>query len=217
MSIGIIVIIWFFSAVIPLQLFKQTWIGFGEDTTKSKSNETTRQGGRVTSTKETHTISDQSAKTLWDLLGLLSTLAIPVVLFQFQYQEQKRAEQRNETEQEIAANNLREEALRDYIDKMADLLIDKKLKILIADFSNEKALKILLEQSKGTSPQDNPMLDAVLDVARARTLSILRRLDGDGERKGSVVRFLIDAELVKELELLVAADLSNADLKGTDL
>ncbi|MBD1804087.1 pentapeptide repeat-containing protein [Microcoleus sp. FACHB-SPT15] len=65
--------------------------------------------------------------------------------------------------------------------------------------------------------KDNPRLDADLDVSRARTLSILRRLDGDGERKSSVVHFLIDAELIQGLDLLKDANLSGANLSQANL
>ncbi len=131
-------------------------------------------------------------------------MRIPIVLFQFQQQQQKQTEERANVEQEIAATNLREEALRDYIDKIAELLIDKELKVL------------LKKLSQGEITEDDPKLDASLDVARARTLSILRRLDRDGERKSSVVRFLIDAELIN-LKLLKDANLSKANLSFANL
>jgi hypothetical protein len=166
------------------------WTGFGKDSTVSK--EEIFQGGKITTTKNiTHF---QSGKTLWDWLGLAGVIAIPIFLFQFQIKQQK-----------IADNNQREDALRDYIDKIAELLIDKNLKVL---------LKKLYE---GTITKDDAELDAVLDVARARTLSILRRLDGDSVRKASVVWFLIDAELIQNLDLLKNADLSRASLYTVNL
>lgn len=166
------------------------WTGFGADS--STSQEETLHNEKLKLTKRiTHF---QSSKTLWDWLGLAGVIAIPVVLFQLQGRQQ-----------EIADTNLREEALRDYIDKIAELLIDKELKGL---------LKQLLE---GAITKDDPKLDAALAVARARTLSILRRLNGDGERKGGVIRFLIDAKLIEGLELLENANLSNANLVGAYL
>ncbi len=177
------------------------WTGFGEDS--SISQEETLQNGKLTVTKRiTHF---QSGKTLWDWLGLAGVIAIPVVLFQFQQQQQKKSEEQAGVEKEIADTNLREEALRDYIDKIAELLIDKKLKVLLKQLF-EKAI-----------PKDDPKLDAAVDVARARTLSILRRLDADGERKNSVVRFLIDAELIQGLDLLKDANLIRANLSDAYL
>ncbi|HEY9829494.1 MAG TPA: pentapeptide repeat-containing protein [Stenomitos sp.] len=187
------------------------WTGFGEDSTISQ--EETLQDGKLTVTKRITQV--QSGKTLWDWLGLAGVIAIPVVLFQFQQQQQKKSEENSEAEKrqaaerakvekEIAATNLREEALQNYIDKIAELLIDKDLKLLLKHLSD------------GSITKDEPELDAALDVARARTLSILRRLDGDGERKSSVVRFLIDAELIQGLELLKEANLSKANLSGVN-
>jgi hypothetical protein len=57
----------------------------------------------------------------------------------------------------------------------------------------------------------DPEKSVVLDIIRARTLSILRKLDKDGDRKREVIRFLIDLELLDKL------DLSGADLKGANL
>jgi hypothetical protein len=202
-SIGLILVLAILSSVMP---DKFSWTGFGSDSTISKSIEKTIQGGKVTSTKETTTTQFQSGKTLWDLLGLFGTLAIPVVLFQFQRREQQRAalqaeaekeraEQKAELEREIAAINLREEALQEYIDRISDLLLDIDLKTLGAN---------------------DPKRAIAVDIAQARTLSVLRRLDKDEKRKESVMRFLIDTEIVQYLNLS-SIDLSNTDLHGANL
>jgi uncharacterized protein YjbI with pentapeptide repeats len=183
------------------QLTWAGWTGFGKD--ENKSIEKTFQNEKLTTIKEITTY--QSAKNLWDWLGLAGVIAIPIVLFRFQQQQQQKSEKQAEVEKEIAAKNLREEALQNYIDKIAELLIDKKLKLLLKHLSD------------GSITKDDPELDAALDVARARTLSILRRLDGDVVRKGSVVRFLIDTELIENLDLLKDADLNGVDLSGTNL
>jgi uncharacterized protein YjbI with pentapeptide repeats len=81
-----------------------------------------------------------------------------------------------------------EEALRAYLDQMANLIVDQKL-------LHEK------EESE------------VRSLARARTLTILHRLAG--ERKGSVVRFLYEAGLInKDLPIL---NLKGASLDTADL
>lgn len=201
--IGLILVPVILSLVMP---DKASWTGFGSDSTISKSIEKTIQGGKVPSTKETTTTQFQSRKTLWDLLGLAGTIAIPIVLFQFQHRDQQRAalqaeaekeraEQKAELEREIAAINLREEALQEYIDRISDLLLDKELKTLGA---NDRKRNI------------------AVDIAQARTLSVLRRLDKDEKRKESVMRFLIDTEIVQDLNLS-SIDLSNTDLHGANL
>jgi uncharacterized protein YjbI with pentapeptide repeats len=180
------------------------WTGFGEDSTISQ--EETLQNGKFTVTKRITQF--QSGKTLWDWLGLAGVIAIPVALFWFQQQQQKKSDKQTEAEKEITAINLREEALRDYIDKMADLLIDKKMRRLVK-FSNRNQL-----------PKDSLEFDqlrASLDVTYARTLSILRRLDEDAERKGSVVRFLIDAGLIEGFKILKDANLRGANLSAVNL
>lgn len=188
------------------------WTGLGADS--NVSEEKTWENGKFKTFKSTKQF--QSGKTLWDWFGLAGVIAIPIVLYQFQEQQQKKSEEQAEVEKkqvqkrldverEIAATYLREEALQNYVDKIAELLIDKRLKILLKQFFD------------GSITRDNPQLDAALDVARARTLSILRRLEGDGERKGSVIRFLIDAELIEGLELLKQGNLSKAHLSQVNL
>ncbi|HEY9599769.1 MAG TPA: pentapeptide repeat-containing protein [Cyanophyceae cyanobacterium] len=111
--------------------------------------------------------------------------------------------------QEIVEANFREKALRDYMDKIAELMIEKKLKILLKQLSQRNRAK------------DNPEMNPVVDVARVRTLSILRRLNDDIVRKSRVAYFLIDAELIQDLDLKEAnfsnTSLLNANLLEADL
>lgn len=198
------------TVIIIYILYQFNWSGFGEDSNKSvtiKEVINPRDGKIIKLTETTEYF--QSGKTFWDWLGLAGTLAIPIVLFQFERREQKRADKQAELEKEradrqaelekaIANNNLREEALEAYIDQMSELLLEKNLKIS--------------DPSRGY---------LAFDVARARTLSVLRRLDKDGERKGSVIQFLIDTELISKLNLsdtnLDGAILTNANLTGANL
>jgi hypothetical protein len=191
-------------------LYSSKWSGFGEDSNKTvtiKDVINPLDGKIIKLTEKTEIF--QSGKTFWDWLNLASTLAIPIVLFQFESREQKRASQRAQEEKEsaekqaevekaIADNSLREEALQSYIDRMSQLLLDKNLKNL---------------------DLENPLRDIALDVARARTLSVLRTLDG--KRKGSLIEFLIDLELIGELNLsevyLYEADLKRVNLSGVNL
>lgn len=107
------------------------------------------------------------------------------------------------TEQEIALNNQREARLQDYLDKTSELLLEKHLR-------------------------KSPIDDEVRKIARVRTLTVLRRIDG--ERKASVLRFLYESDLINkdkpimhledaglsEAELIVA-NLSGADLSKANL
>lgn len=191
-------------------LYPFKWSGFGEDSNKTVTIKEVINplDGKIIKLTETTEIF-QSSKTFWDWLGLASTLAIPIVLFQFERREQRRADKRAQEEKEsaskqaevekaIADNSLREEALQSYIDRISQLLLDKNLKNL---------------------DLENPLRDTALDVARARTLSVLRTLDG--KRKGSLIEFLIDVELIGELNLsevyLYDADLKRVNLSGVNL
>jgi hypothetical protein len=91
--------------------FNWTWTGFGSETSEPK----------------------QHAKTLWDWLQLL---IIPIMLVIGGFwlnriqnsREQRIAEKRAKTERGIASDNQREAALQEYIDRMSELLLEKKLR-----------------------------------------------------------------------------------------
>jgi uncharacterized protein YjbI with pentapeptide repeats len=135
------------------------------------------------------------AITLWDWLELL---IVPAVIaaggLWFNNQQQKRQQEDNRRQQErglaIENQRARDEALEAYLDQMSQLLLDKD--------------KPLRQSQEG---------DDVRNLARARTLTVLPRLDS--ERKGSVVRFLYESGLItKDRRVL---DLSKADLSEADL
>jgi len=146
---------------------------------------------------------DQHGKTLWDWMQLLvipAVLAFGALWFNRaeRTNERKIAEERNKNEQEIAADRMREAALQAYIDRMTELLLDKGLR-------------------KSKVGND------VRDVARTRTLTTLRMLDP--ARKGALIRFLQEAELItKDTPVINLRDadlngayLCMADLRGADL
>ena len=73
--------------------------------------------------------------------------------------------------------------------------------------------ELLLHENLCKSKPD----DEVRKIARVRTLTVLTRLDG--KRKGSVIQFLYESELIdknKTIIDLLGADLNNAEL-GTFL
>jgi Pentapeptide repeats (8 copies) len=171
------------------------WIGISESTEKGASitTEKSTSDRKGTITKITVTDRRESGKTPWDVFSLI---IVPLSLTAFAGWIQSRQNQQTE-------ENQREEALRDYIDSISDVLLDKKLFALKKDIPLEKAIQ-----------------DSALDVIRARTLSILRRLNGDGKRKASVLMFLHDAQLITNPELHVVlhfADFTGADLSGASL
>jgi Pentapeptide repeats (8 copies) len=130
----------------------------------------------------------------WDWLELL---IIPVLLglgaFWFNNQARK-------SEQELAQDRAREEALQRYLDRMQELILDKGLR----------------------RSEEDP---EIRGVARTRTLAVLRSLDGN--RKGQVVRFLYESNLIgkavreesgeRRILLEATIDLRTADLSCANL
>jgi hypothetical protein len=142
-------------------------------------------------------LEDKRAKTLWDWIGLL---IVPVVLAIGGYWL---TQHRECLSREVERNRLREEALHNYLDRMAELMLEKGL------------------QTSGPE-------DVVQNIARARTSAVLRGLDG--VRKGILLRFLRESELIINekavvglygMDLrranLVKANFRRSDLRGTDL
>jgi len=146
----------------------------------------------------------ERGKTLWDWMELL---IVPIVLalgglwFSQQAREaERKAEDRRsqaereiqerhaQTEREIATDHQREAALQMYFDRMTELLFEKDL---------------LRAWKKD---------DEVKGIARARTLATLRGLDG--LRKGMLVQFLYESDLIKRGAVV---DLRMADLSGAGL
>jgi uncharacterized protein YjbI with pentapeptide repeats len=123
--------------------------------------------------------------TLWDWIKLL---VVPVVIagggIWFNRQQRER-------ELEIAEQRAQDEALQAYLDGMAQLLTDKERPLHRAQ------------------PGDN-----LSSVARARTLTVLPRLDA--ERKARVAQFLYESSLINKER--PALDLSGGNLgSGADL
>jgi uncharacterized protein YjbI with pentapeptide repeats len=147
-------------------------------------------------------------KGLWDWLQLLivpAALALGVAWLNWTQSQRAREAQEAQQERERAAEETRrarelevenqraqDAALQAYLDQMSQLLTDK-----------ERPLR-------RAQPGDNLSV-----VARARTLTVLTRLDG--ERKQSVLQFLYESGLIsrdRPILHLSGANLSGADLSG---
>jgi hypothetical protein len=190
---GIIVVIFAITAfAIGVIKFGWGWTGFtgGE----SKVTTTIFTPGTTTATPGTTVATEQlSAKTLWDWLGLLAVLAIPIVVgfgaAWFTAQQVKVSDRENK-------DNQLEAALQSYIDQMSEYLMEKKL------------------------PDSNPE-DEVRKLARVRTLTTLQRLDA--RRKGLMLNFLNEAGLIDKDKCLIdlsggiSTNVYGADLEGAYL
>jgi uncharacterized protein YjbI with pentapeptide repeats len=114
----------------------------------------------------------------------MGLLIIPLVLASGAF-FLNRSERNNE--REIATDHQQEMVLQAYLDKMTELLLEKKL----------------------LQSQD----ETVKNVARIRTLTVLRGLDSI--RKGLVLKFLFEAKLSVGNDPII--DLANAELYGVDV
>ena len=120
----------------------------------------------------------------------MQLLIVPLVLAVFAAWFTHR---RESLAREIEESRTREERLQTYFDRMTELMLDKSL------CSSESGAEVRY-------------------IARARTLTVLRGLDG--ERKAALLRFLREADLIdkdKSVVILVEADLSGANLRGAYL
>jgi uncharacterized protein YjbI with pentapeptide repeats len=117
----------------------------------------------------------QQTKTLWDWLGLLIVpLVVALAIFALN-DAQTRRQAKTETaralrQDHIAADQRHEQALRDYLQRMSDLILDRHL----------------------GSKQAGLRVEA---LAQTLTLTVLRQLDG--RRKGIVLAFLANSDLIR--------------------
>jgi uncharacterized protein YjbI with pentapeptide repeats len=155
----------------------------------------------------------QPVKKLWDWMQLLivpAVLAVAALLLNYAMSQNEREEikDRAKTDGTIALDNQRETLLQNYLDNMSELLLTHHLR------------------------DPNSCTSGAKDIARARTLTVLSGLDPT--RKGNIIRFLYDSQLItldsstsesvinlKGANLnganLNRANLMEANLKGADL
>jgi hypothetical protein len=151
----------------------------------------------------------QTKQSRWGFRGMtlrnwLELLVVPLVLLGigllFQIQQNEVEERRLEAAQHIEEQRAQDEALQTYLEQMGQMLLDKDRP---------------LRQSKEG--------DEVQLLARARTVTILRRLDS--ARNRDILQFLREARLVpsnrydiqEHIVKLDASNLSEANLKGANL
>jgi len=130
--------------------------------------------------------SDQTLFNWLQLVIIPVTLAVGAYLF-------SRVQSRSD--QLIAANHEEELLLQGYMDAMSELILEKRLSSATGDTQEDKDLR---------------------NIARSRTLITLRGLvtpnpDGNNRRRGSLLRFLFETELIDKNNLLI--DLKKANFE----
>jgi uncharacterized protein YjbI with pentapeptide repeats len=153
--------------------------------------------------------SEETKQSRWGFRGMtvrdwLALLIVPLVLLGigllFQIQQSGVEERRLEADRHIEEQRAQDEALQTYLEQMGQMLLDKD--------------RPLLQSKEG---------DEVQLLARARTVTILRRLDS--ARNRYILQFLREAQLVpsnrynvqEHIVRLDYANLSEANLKGAYL
>ncbi len=148
-----------------------------------------------------------AGKTLWDWLNLIAILLVPLMIGVFTLaitiQQNQTSQRQYESDQKIADDQQQSATLKAYFDNITDLMLNHGL---------QKA-----------HPNDG-----IAIIARAQTLTTVRGLNGD--RKGALIRFLYEANLIGSGRLvqgslvsypaivsLADADLSKANLYEADL
>jgi uncharacterized protein YjbI with pentapeptide repeats len=149
---------------------------------------------------------DFAGKTVWNYLDVfLVPVAVAGATVWLTW-EQNRRQRRDEAAQEqhalaVEDRRAQDAALQAYLDPIGQLLLDEKRPLL-------------------QSERD----DVVRTLARARTLTVLARIDGD--RRSSVVQFLYESKLIVRhrkyprspgIVDLTGANLSKADLAWTKI
>ncbi len=187
------VVVLFSIFVLLAYVFRWDWVGVSGE--NSKVTITMITPGATTATPATTVAREHPPeKNLWDWLGLLAALGVPLVVglgvawFTIKFNEQQ-----SRTEHETTLDNQRAKALQDYINSIAALLLDRNLH------------------------ESQPDAE-VRVIARARTLTVLHMLDAS--RKGDLLRFLSEAQLITHNATdtdFPILDLSNADLSSAEL
>jgi uncharacterized protein YjbI with pentapeptide repeats len=149
------------------------------------------------------TLREFGGKTVWEWLQLLIVpviLSLITVVFTWQQnaRQQDIEDQRAQAERTIEEQRAQDAALQAYLDQMSQLMLEGDLR----------------GSEEGSE---------VRTLARARTRTVLARLDGS--RKGRVVQFLYEASLINKERPVVSlslvglrgADLSGLTLKGANL
>jgi uncharacterized protein YjbI with pentapeptide repeats len=123
-------------------------------------------------------------------------LAIAAIAFNASQasREREREDARTRKDRLLALETRRDEVLQSYLQQMSELMLDRHL----------------LQSPPGSE---------ISGVARTLTITTLRRLDG--KRKGEVVRFLHESNLIRadpgRRYRTAVIDLENADLRHVDL
>lgn len=180
--------------------------------------------------------SGLQGKNVWDWMDLI---IVPLVLASggllLRRIEDQRTEREEAREKQQAREGLMDSIFQSYLDDMSDLMINHQLQTnldIVTAHREQKTTETNTDKVSGGSgekPSDEPIAantvdtarlaeaTAVVTVARARTVTVLKSLDVT--RRDLLSNFLRETSLVtgKRGTLLTYIDLSGMDLSRTDL
>lgn len=148
-------------------------------------------------------------KTKWDYIEKIFIPIAPPAAIGFGVWFLDKSAKDRECQRE--ENENKNQALQIYFERISAVLLDKQV------ISLAKAAKKL------GPDHTEPLVESARHVFRAQTLAILRIFSADEEKKSSVVRFLIESEILSSLTVslsgadLIGAKLIEADLSWADL
>jgi|GEM_PF-643683 len=168
---------------------------------------------------KTQTITQEPGKTFWDWLSLLGVpITLALLGYFLQRQQQKGAQNASDVQRAIAANEANEEVLQKYFDRLSEIIIQKNLLAIATRVYEAEQADVDHSAKETSSLAERDLLDASLNLIRARTLSVLRRFEDDKAKKSSVLRFLSESKVLSQTKLnLRDANFKAVDLQGIDL
>ncbi len=144
----------------------------------------------TTLSKETSTTTElQPAKTLWDWLGLLGVLAIPVVVA---LGAAAITSQQSKAQEKAAKQQEYKDALQTFWENMSKLILEKNL----------------LDGT--TAPAGSP----IREIARTQTLVTLSRLSGSHGHKAALLQFLHEANLINNPDPIISLNPTSGRSQG---
>ncbi len=151
-------------------------------------------------------------KSLWDYLDVFviptfSALSVALLVFWLEATARTREKIMTEDRNKQLEQERSEETVQRYFDRITETLLDDGV-----------AACLLADVPTRDNMLQAPRMAARRSLVRARTLSALRGLAHDGERKGAVIMFLLETGLIEGLLIsLEGAELYGLSLESVDL
>lgn len=127
----------------------------------------------------------------WPWLRIIEVIAVPLVLLFITYKI-------NEAQGIAAEDDQRYAILSDYFDDMTQLQLSTQLRETLTDGASVPVIQVVVDGAVQSLSQEDRRENSkkAQAIASAMTLSALRQLGEDGDRKGQLLKFLAEGELI---------------------